>query len=86
MKIGANNSGGSGGVVVKELLDRVHEEYGLLQQQLHNTRMELEKCQQERDGIQRYTIVVCKFILIADKSAFLTFDPHKFFNNLCEDL
>ncbi|KAL7074317.1 hypothetical protein ACQ4LE_006407 [Meloidogyne hapla] len=55
MKLGASNSGTG---VVKELLDRVNEEFGLLQQQLHNTRIELEKCQQERDGFQRYTMVL----------------------------
>lgn len=43
---------------VKDLLDRVLEEYNHLQQQLHNVRMELDKSQQERESLQRYTLMV----------------------------
>uniref|UniRef100_A0A915NRN2 Groucho/TLE N-terminal Q-rich domain-containing protein n=1 Tax=Meloidogyne floridensis TaxID=298350 RepID=A0A915NRN2_9BILA len=55
MKLGATNSGTG---AVKELLDKVYEEFGVLQQQLHNTRIELEKCQQEKDGLQRYSMML----------------------------
>uniref|UniRef100_A0A914KL25 Groucho/TLE N-terminal Q-rich domain-containing protein n=1 Tax=Meloidogyne incognita TaxID=6306 RepID=A0A914KL25_MELIC len=55
MKLGATNSGTG---AVKELLDKVYEEFGVLQQQLHNTRIELEKCQQEKDGLQRYSMMM----------------------------
>jgi hypothetical protein len=59
---GAGAAAGSGqGGAVKDLLDRVHDEFSHLQQQLHSTRMELEKSQQERDNLQRYTLVVSRF-------------------------
>ncbi|KAL3072706.1 hypothetical protein niasHS_017680 [Heterodera schachtii] len=42
---------------VKDLLDRVLDEYNHLQQQLHNVRVELEKSQQERDTLHRYSLM-----------------------------
>jgi hypothetical protein len=59
-----NNAAGQGQQqhpqVVKDLLDRVHEEFTHLQQQLQHARVELEKGQQERDSMQRYAMMVNK--------------------------
>uniref|UniRef100_A0A915N7R3 Groucho/TLE N-terminal Q-rich domain-containing protein n=2 Tax=Meloidogyne TaxID=189290 RepID=A0A915N7R3_MELJA len=66
MKLGATNSGTG---AVKELLDKVYEEFGILQQQLHNTRIELEKCQQEKDGLQRYSMMMNESIFSLNMEA-----------------
>ncbi|KAI3420325.1 hypothetical protein GPALN_003634 [Globodera pallida] len=42
---------------MKDLLDRVFDEYTHLQQQLHSVRVELDKSQQERETLQRYSMM-----------------------------
>lgn len=58
MKMPTTETAGIGGSgVFKELLERLQDEYNQVQQQLHTARIELDKCQQERDSLQRYAMV-----------------------------